>query len=40
MYEVGDEAKLFYITGMKHDLYPKTEVKNFLIFMKLKLISR
>ena len=26
MYEVGDDAKLFYITGMKHDLYPKNEV--------------
>ena len=26
VYEVGDETKLFHITGLKHDLYPKHEV--------------
>ena len=28
-YEVGGDYKLFYFSGLKHDLYSKTEVLNF-----------
>ena len=36
VYEVGDESKLFHITGLKHELYPKHEVFFSFLFIYFK----
>ena len=38
LYEAGDETKLFHISGMKHDLYPKHEVITITYYIFIMLI--